>query len=206
MAWFKVSKRREMDISTVAGTTPVVELNQKKVIRHIRLGYGGVAAMPARAKKTEAALLGKVWSAESIAAALPVLRTEFTPISDVRGTVDYRSGLITSLLEKFFCSVGDEVTSLKSQNESIQRLLHVVSYRQLNRRRHESAHKHVTGEAVFTDDFGARKDVLEVWPVCAPACARKHPQARCFRRKIRCPASPLFCSRKIFLGATMSAR
>ena len=38
---------------------------------------------------------------------------------------------------------------------------------------HESAHKHVTGEAIYTDDFAARKNMLEVWPVCAPhACAR----------------------------------
>ena len=113
--WFKVSKRREMDISTVAGAF-VVNLDPDQIVRHVRLGYGGVAAMPARALKTEAALLGKVWSDETIQSVLPVLRTEFTPISDVRGTAEYRSGLITSLLEKFYSdSVGDAVTSLKSE-------------------------------------------------------------------------------------------
>ena len=60
--------------------------------------------MPSRAKKTEAALLGKIWSAETVQTVLPILRTEFTPISDVRGTAEYRNGLITSLLEKFECS------------------------------------------------------------------------------------------------------
>ena len=58
MLWFKVSKRREMDISTVAACF-TVDLDRQNVVRHARLAYGGVAAMPARAKKTESALLGK---------------------------------------------------------------------------------------------------------------------------------------------------
>ena len=100
-SWFKVSKRREMDISTVAACF-TVDLDKQNVVRHARLAYGGVAAMPSRAKKTESALLGKVWSEETIEGVLPILRTEFTPISDVRGSADYRSGLVASLLEKFF--------------------------------------------------------------------------------------------------------
>src|ERR1022692_4597439 len=59
-AWFKVSKRREMDISTVAGCF-TVDLDKQGIVRRARLAYGGVAAMTSRAKKTEAALLGKVW-------------------------------------------------------------------------------------------------------------------------------------------------
>ncbi len=30
---------------------------------------------------------------------------------------------------------------------------------------HESAHKHVTGEAIYTDDCAAQRSMLEVWPV-----------------------------------------
>ncbi len=99
--WYKVSKRREMDISTVAGCF-LVDLDAGGIVRHARLAYGGVAAMPARARKTEAALLGKPWSAELIQSVLPILRKEFAPISDVRGEARYRQGLITSLLEKFY--------------------------------------------------------------------------------------------------------
>src|SRR5206468_1054130 len=50
--FFKVSKRREMDISTVAGCF-VVRLDDSGKIAHARLAYGGVAAMPMRARKTE---------------------------------------------------------------------------------------------------------------------------------------------------------
>ena len=83
--WFKVSKRREMDISTVAACF-TVDRDGQNIVRHVRLAYGGVAAMPVRALKTEAWLLGKVWNAETVASALPVLKTVFTPLSDVRGS------------------------------------------------------------------------------------------------------------------------
>src|SRR6185437_9348990 len=64
--------------------------------------FGGVAAMSARARKTEQALIGKSCSEESIADALPILEQEFTPISDVRGSAAYRQRLIVNLLRKFF--------------------------------------------------------------------------------------------------------
>ncbi len=165
--WLKVSKRREMDISTVAGAF-VVDVDAQNVIRHARLGYGGVAAMPSRATKTEAALLGKIWGKETVQSVLPILRTEFTPISDVRGTAEYRSGLITSLLEKFFAGESQCVA-----DEKISPPLPVVSRPPA----HESAHKHVTGESIYTDDFGVRRHMLEVWPVCAP-----HARAKILKR------------------------
>jgi xanthine dehydrogenase molybdopterin binding subunit/xanthine dehydrogenase small subunit len=164
-AWFKVSKRREMDISTVAGAF-ALDLDANRMIRHARLAYGGVAAMPARAQKTEAALLGKIWNEETVRNALQVLRTEFKPISDVRGSAEYRSGLITGLLEKFYF---DSATAAADKSHSKAALL--AAPKDLTPAApapHESAHKHVTGEAVYTDDFAARKNMLEVWPVCAP--------------------------------------
>jgi len=173
--WFKVSKRREMDISSVAGAF-VVELDGQKVVRHVRLGYGGVAAMPSRAKKTEAALLGKVWSAETVAGVLPVLRTEFAPISDVRGTAEYRSGLIVNLLEKFFAeSVGGKASLLTSSPSKIDKSL--VTSAATKTIPHESAHKHVTGEAMYVDDQTCGKNFLEVWPVGSP-----HAHAKILRR------------------------
>jgi xanthine dehydrogenase large subunit len=172
-SWFKVSRRREMDISTVAACF-TVDLDKQNVVRHTRLAYGGVAAMPSRAKKTESALLGKVWSKETIEYVLPILRTEFTPISDVRGSADYRSGLITSLLEKFyFDSVAADVSRLNSPLKSQSGLTSAAT----KTVPHESAHKHVTGEAIYTDDQLAGKNALEVWPVCAP-----HARARILKR------------------------
>ena len=105
-AWYKVSKRREMDISTVAACFRV-DLGLDGMVRHSRLAYGGVAAIPMRARKTEQALLGKQWCAETVRKVLPMLQGEFTPITDVRGSAEYRRALITGLFEKFFFEVGD---------------------------------------------------------------------------------------------------
>ena len=170
-AWFKVSKRREMDISTVAGCF-TVDLDAQNLVRQVRLGFGGVAAMPARATKTEAALLGKAWSVETIAGVLPVLRTEFTPISDVRGTAEYRSGLITSLLEKFFVESSTVRVPRVPGSDEIHRGT-VASNKANQPHPHESAHKHVSGEAIYTDDQPCGKNFLEVWPVCSPLARAK---------------------------------
>ncbi|MFM2294299.1 MAG: hypothetical protein RLZZ350_712, partial [Verrucomicrobiota bacterium] len=169
--WLKVSKRREMDISTVAGAF-VVDVDSQNIIRHVRLGYGGVAAMPSRAKKTEAALIGKNWSKETIQGALPILCAEFTPISDARGTAEYRSGLITSLLEKFIAGEserGVHAASLLERRSGLKSAPPTIP--------HESAHKHVTGEAMYVDDQTCGKNFLEVWPVCSP-----HAHAKILKR------------------------
>ena len=55
--FYKVSKRREMDISTVAGCF-AVRLSEDGTVAHARLAFGGVAAMPMRARETERALVG----------------------------------------------------------------------------------------------------------------------------------------------------
>ena len=204
-AWFKVSKRREMDISTVAAAF-VVEVDAQNIIRHARLGYGGVAAMPARARQTEAAWLGQAWSAETIAGVLPILRNEFAPISDVRGTAEYRRGLITGLLEKFFAEDLWRWASLPAVEGGIlppgknagraddfrrscrdglpaelsSAAVEATALRQAGKPAatpHESAHKHVTGEAIYVDDQTCGKHFLEVWPVCSP-----HAHAKILRR------------------------
>ena len=189
-AWYKVSKRREMDISTVAACFRV-DLGLDGMVRHSRLAYGGVAAIPVRARKTEQALLGKQWCAEMVRKVLPMLQGEFTPITDVRGSAEYRRALITGLFEKFFFEVGDvalehaslsvvgravlcEPSSLQASSSGLngaQGTAHPTT----DPPPHESAHKHVTGEAVYTDDQPA--GALEVWPVCSP-----HAHARIMSR------------------------
>src|SRR4051812_17168487 len=74
--FYKVSKRREMDISTVAACF-VVTLDNSGTITKARLAYGGVAALPVRARKTEAALIGKRWSDSACDGVIPILETEF---------------------------------------------------------------------------------------------------------------------------------
>jgi xanthine dehydrogenase molybdopterin binding subunit/xanthine dehydrogenase small subunit len=177
--WYKVSKRREMDISTVAACF-TLDLDRDRIVRHARLAYGGVAAMPSRALKTEEALLGQPWTAETVESVLPILDTEFTPISDVRGAADYRRGLITSLFERFYF---DTVVSKPTKSGRASSKLVAADARgriAAARNRplpHESANKHVTGEAMYADDLTFGKSMLEAWPVCSP-----HARAKILKR------------------------
>ncbi|MDQ6911710.1 MAG: xanthine dehydrogenase molybdopterin binding subunit [Verrucomicrobiota bacterium] len=155
--FYKVSKRREMDISTVAGSF-VVRLTDKGTIVHARLAYGGVAAMPMRARKTEEALIGKRWRAETCEEILPTLESEFTPISDVRGSATYRRELIKTLLRKFFTDT----------NEAPLKKISRYLTEKENALPHESAHKHVNGAAIYVDDCAQAESMLETWPVCSP--------------------------------------
>ncbi|PYI91958.1 MAG: xanthine dehydrogenase [Verrucomicrobia bacterium] len=165
--FYKVSKRREMDISTVAACF-AVSLDSSGTITKARLAYGGVAALPVRARATEAALIGKRWSSSACEEVLPVLEKEFTPISDVRGSANYRRQMIASLLRKFFA---DETRTCGSTSLRRDMLPHVPNFP------HESAHKHVTGEAIYVDDDAQQQNMLEVWPVCSP-----HAHAKILRR------------------------
>jgi xanthine dehydrogenase molybdopterin binding subunit/xanthine dehydrogenase small subunit len=203
--FYKASKRREMDISTVAGCF-TIELDAKKIVTHARLAYGGVALTPVRALKTEKALIGKKWDAQTLLSILPVLEQEFTPISDVRGSKSYRQRLITSLFEKFYLESTSESVSLtpgfspvishSRENSAVstafahRKTVETVPVRSdaastglksgVNEKRplpHESGHKHVTGEAVYVDDATVRENMLEVWPVCSP-----HAHAKIVRR------------------------
>ena len=104
--FYKVSKRRMDDISTVA-TGFALELSPENlasynIVKSIKIGLGGVAATPVRAYKTEENLLGKPWALETIQAAKEIIRSEFTPIDDFRGSAAYRVAMLENLLEKFF--------------------------------------------------------------------------------------------------------
>ncbi|MEY3999549.1 MAG: 6-hydroxypseudooxynicotine dehydrogenase complex subunit beta [Pseudomonadota bacterium] len=94
----KVSKRMEDDISAVC---LAMQLHiEQGVVQSVRIGAGGVAATPARAVKTEAALQGQVWNASTVEHAQAVLKTEFSPISDMRASAEYRQHVLGNLLQR----------------------------------------------------------------------------------------------------------
>jgi xanthine dehydrogenase iron-sulfur cluster and FAD-binding subunit A len=97
---YKVSKRRELDISTVAAGC-YVELDADGRVTVARLAYGGMAATPARARRLEAALLGRTWSIGQVEAALPALAQDFQPIDDLRGSAWYRGTVAANLIRGF---------------------------------------------------------------------------------------------------------
>ena len=94
----KISKRFEDDISAVC--LAVALRRQGGVITGVRIGAGGVAAVPARAIKTEAALAGQACASTVFDAAAEVLQAEFDPISDMRASAAYRRQVLGNLLRR----------------------------------------------------------------------------------------------------------
>lgn len=111
--WYKVSKRKDLDISTVSGGFRL-ELDGDYV-KKIRLYYGGMAAMTSRARKTETALLGKKWSSEEvIVEAVKQMAEDFTPISDARAGKEARMLMAQNLLWKFWDETVSNSLALKN--------------------------------------------------------------------------------------------
>lgn len=149
--FYKVSKRREMDISAVsAGIRLVLEGG---VIQEARLAYGGVAATPARARKAEEALVGRAIEEAGDEKVLGILAEEFQPLNDVRASSDYRKALIRDLFLKYLAGAEDEIEPPVLRAGDPCDLAH------------ESAVGHVTGKANYTEDMALKRGALRVWLV-----------------------------------------
>ena len=94
----KISKRFEDDISAVC--LAVALQVEDGVIHSARIGAGGVAAVPARAMQTEAALAGQPCAEAIFDAAATVLEAEFKPLSDMRASSAYRRAVLGNLLRR----------------------------------------------------------------------------------------------------------
>ena len=94
----KISKRFEDDISAVC--LAVALQVEDGVIHSARIGAGGVAAVPARAMQTEAALAGQPCAEATFDAAASVLEAEFKPLSDMRASSAYRRAVLGNLLRR----------------------------------------------------------------------------------------------------------
>ncbi len=97
---YKISKRFDSDISAVCAAFKL-RLDDG-MVREARTGFGGVAAVPARAPQTEAALRGKPWNEATAATAESILAQEFTPLTDMRASEHYRRLVSARLLHKCF--------------------------------------------------------------------------------------------------------
>ncbi|MCA0973801.1 xanthine dehydrogenase small subunit [Halomonas denitrificans] len=95
---WKLSKRREDDISAVLGAFSWRVVGGR--LADVRLAFGGMAAIPARATGAEAALEGKPADSASLGAVSEALAQDFTPMSDVRGSSEYRQDAAAALLER----------------------------------------------------------------------------------------------------------
>ena len=160
-------KRRELDISIVAGAF-VRRHRRRRHRAHARLAYGGVAATPVRAKKTEAVLLGKPWNEATMRGALADPRApRSSPIDDVRAGTDVpprarhrRSSRSSSAARR----------ARRRTRRSASRPRRPARRRRRQprpppRERHRPRHRR---RALRRRRGAQRRDMLELWPVTSP--------------------------------------
>ncbi|TKW65575.1 MAG: xanthine dehydrogenase small subunit [Paracoccus denitrificans] len=100
IAAYKVSKRAHSDITAVACAIMVHE--EHGMITEARIAYGGMAGIPKRATKAEAALRGRPFARDSFEAAAKAVAEDFTPLSDWRASEGYRCAVAGNLIRRFW--------------------------------------------------------------------------------------------------------
>ncbi len=96
----KVSKRTHLDIASVNTATYYVIKNN--IITDIHISGGGVAPVPKYFTETRDFLKGKEPSNQNLEKASEVLLSEVSPISDIRGSKEYKSLLLKQLFLSHF--------------------------------------------------------------------------------------------------------
>ena len=96
---YKVSKRYDQDISAVFACFALSIASGR--IRRARIGCGGIAPTPVRARSTETLLEGATWDDACAERAALALHDEFAPIDDMRATANYRRTVLANLMRRF---------------------------------------------------------------------------------------------------------
>jgi xanthine dehydrogenase small subunit len=99
--FYKVAKRRMDDISTVAAGLSL-DWNSAGRIARARFAFGGVAPVPLRAQAAEEAVTGERWNEATVTRVQSILARTLKPISDHRGSAEYRLAMAQSLIERFW--------------------------------------------------------------------------------------------------------
>ena len=96
----KVSKRTNLDIASV--NTALSITIENNIITAAGIAAGGVGPVPAYLSASSDFLIGKKISAQSINQLTEIAQTEIKPISDARGTAEYKRLLLTQLIKAHF--------------------------------------------------------------------------------------------------------
>jgi xanthine dehydrogenase small subunit len=107
---YKISKRFDQDISAVCGCFDLTVTDG--VVVAAKIAFGGMAGIPKRASIVEDALVGKPWTEESIRSILHLFRDDFTPLSDMRASAEYRLETAKNLLLRYFLESNGSAVSV----------------------------------------------------------------------------------------------
>jgi len=101
LRFYKVSKRRLDDISTVSAAM-AMDRDAGGRVHRARFAFGGVAETPLRVVEAEEAVTGHFWNEATLERVQRIMERALTPISDARGSKEYRLEVSKSLVEKFW--------------------------------------------------------------------------------------------------------
>jgi len=103
LRFYKVAKRRLDDISTVAAAM-ALDRDSHGGVRSARFAFGGVASVPVfyGGREFERQVVGSTWNDAAVERVRRMLERTLTPISDHRGSKEYRREVAMSLVEKFW--------------------------------------------------------------------------------------------------------
>ncbi|HQZ13809.1 MAG TPA: xanthine dehydrogenase small subunit [Devosia sp.] len=113
-ACYKISKRKDEDISSVCGAFRLF-VNDKGSVGMARIAFGGMAATPKRARAVEEAITGKPWNAATIEAGIAAFAADYQPIGDMRASAEYRLLAAQNLLRRFFLETIGQGERLKRE-------------------------------------------------------------------------------------------
>ncbi|HYN27491.1 MAG TPA: xanthine dehydrogenase small subunit [Burkholderiales bacterium] len=108
---YKLSKRFDQDISTIIAAF-VIAL-QDGTLQDLRAYYGGMADRPKRARTLESSLIGRKWTLQLLANVETTLAQDFTPVSDHRGSSEYRLRAAGNLVRRLFHENHDATIPLR---------------------------------------------------------------------------------------------
>jgi xanthine dehydrogenase small subunit len=100
LRFYKVAKRRLDDISTVAAAMALTVDGDR--VSRARFAFGGVAATPVRVTAAERAATGRRWDEDGSETARSIVEAALQPLSDQRGSKEYRLAVASALVEKFW--------------------------------------------------------------------------------------------------------
>ncbi len=106
----KVSKRTHLDIASV--NTAIYLQLKDDMIEACTISAGGVSAVPKYLNKTSAYLIGKKITNGTIIKANEIIQEEISPISDIRGSTEYKRLLLRQLLFAHFIKLFPDNISL----------------------------------------------------------------------------------------------
>lgn len=104
---YKISNRKDLDISSVNLSINLNRHDDNKRIKDIVIAAGGVAAIPQRFFKTEDFLKDKEINSKNLADALGILHSEYTPLTDLRASSSYRRIILEKTFMRFFSDLGE---------------------------------------------------------------------------------------------------